>query len=75
MPIASIPVRVVIVAAVVALVHGFASATPFAALEDRVENLSEWWGATAMTLVFVVMARLWACWGLCARLSLGEPSR
>ena len=62
-------------AAVVALVHGFASATPFAALEDRVENLSEWWGATAMTLVFVVMARLWACWGLCARLSLGGPSR
>lgn len=62
-------------AAVVVLVHGFASAGPFAALEDRIENLSEWWGATAMTLVFVVMARLWACWGLRARLSLGKPSR
>lgn len=61
--------------AVVALVHGFASVGPFAALEDRVENLSEWWGATAMTLVFVVMARLWAHWGLRARLSLGGPLR
>ncbi|MBI3155588.1 MAG: hypothetical protein HYZ20_09270 [Burkholderiales bacterium] len=33
-------------------------------LKDRVQNLSEWWGALAMTLVFVVLAAIWRRCGL-----------
>jgi hypothetical protein len=45
--------------AVISLVHGFASLVPIDALEDRVENLTEWWGSLALTLMFVTMASIW----------------
>lgn len=50
--------------AVITLLHAFASVGPFARLEDRIENLTEWWGSLALTLIFVTMASSWRHWGL-----------
>ena len=46
-----------------------------AALQDRIENQTEWWGALALTLNFVTMASLWRRWGLVATISLQRPGR
>lgn len=51
--------------------HVFASAGPFPEWEDRIENLTEWWGALALTLAFVTMAALWRRWGL--GITIGLP--
>jgi hypothetical protein len=61
------------VIAVLALLHGFASLFALDALEDRIENLTEWWGALAMTLAWAVMALMWRRWGLEASLALRRP--
>lgn len=45
------------------------------ALQDRIENATEWWGALGMTLAFVVQADLWRRWRLGARLSLDASAR
>jgi hypothetical protein len=45
-----------------------------AALKDRIENATEWWGALGLTLAFAVIASLWRRWGLRVRLSW-PPSR
>jgi hypothetical protein len=47
-----------------ALVGAFAGA----ALQDRVENITEWWGALGLTLAFVTLASLWRRQRLSARL-------
>ncbi len=44
-----------------------------AKLEDRIENLTEWWGALAMTSNFVAIASLWRRWGLGATMGLHRP--
>jgi len=41
-----------------------------AALKDRVENATEWWGALGLTLAFVVLASLWRRWDLRVQFSL-----
>lgn len=60
--------------AAISLCHVFASAA-FAALEDRIENITEWWGSLALTLAFVTMAALWRRWGLVSTISLQRPGR
>jgi hypothetical protein len=44
-----------------------------AELENRIENLTEWWGALAMTLNFVVIASSWRRWRLGAGIGLQRP--
>ena len=61
--------------AAVALCHALASAGPFARLEDRIENLSEWWGALALTLAFFVIARAWQTGGLVVSIDQTSCSR
>jgi hypothetical protein len=41
-----------------------------AALQDRIENATEWWGSLGLTLAFVTMADLWRRWDLRGELSL-----
>lgn len=41
-----------------------------AALKDRVENATEWWGSLGLTLAFVVLASLWRRWDLRVQFSL-----
>jgi hypothetical protein len=41
-----------------------------AALRDRIENATEWWGSLGMTLAFVTIADLWRRWGLRGDVSL-----
>lgn len=53
-----------------AVLHGTVSVARLTGLEDRVENLTEWWGALAMTMAFVTMAALWRRWGVATTLSL-----
>lgn len=48
----------------VSVSHALASVSAWPGLEDRVENLSEWWGALALTIGFVVVAAAWRRWGL-----------
>jgi hypothetical protein len=60
--------------AAIGLFHVFASVVS-AALEDRIENHTEWWGALALTLNFVTMASLWRRWGLVATISLQRAGR
>jgi hypothetical protein len=45
-----------------------------AALKDRVENATEWWGALGLTLAFVVIASLWRRWDLRAQLTATGPA-
>ena len=52
----------------IALAHAFASLASRVGVEDRIENLTEWWGALALTLAFAVMAGHWRHWRLSARL-------
>jgi hypothetical protein len=52
---------------VIALLIPFQTLTlagPLVHLNDRAENLAEWWGSVAMTLAFVAMAAIWRRWGL-----------
>ena len=60
--------------AAIGLFHGFASVVS-AALEDRIENQTEWWGSLALTLNFVTMALLWRRWGLVATIGLQRAGR
>jgi hypothetical protein len=39
-------------------------------LENRIENLTEWWGVLVMTSNFVAIASLWRRWGLGATVGL-----
>jgi hypothetical protein len=56
------------------LLHGFSAAAAFAVLEDRIENLTEWWGSLALTLVFVTMGSIWRHWDMRATLRAhGNP--
>jgi hypothetical protein len=59
--------------ALLALLHGFAAAAQMKELEDRIENLTEWWGSLAMTLLFVSVALLWRGWGLAATVVVSRP--
>jgi hypothetical protein len=61
--------------AVISLCHVFASLSPFTALENRIENITEWWGSLALTLAFVAIASLWRRWGLVETISLRRPRR
>lgn len=45
------------------------------ALQDRIENATEWWGALGMTLAFGVIADLWRRWRLAVQLSLDAAAR
>jgi hypothetical protein len=40
------------------------------ALQDRIENATEWWGSLGLTLAFVTLADLWRRWDLRGELSL-----
>jgi hypothetical protein len=44
-----------------------------AALQDRIENATEWWGSLGLTLAFVAVADLWRRWDLRGELSLRAP--
>jgi hypothetical protein len=44
-----------------------------AALQDRVENATEWWGSLGLTLAFVTLADLWRRWNLRVDISLRAP--
>ena len=45
-----------------------------AALQDRIENATEWWGSLGLTLAFVTLADLWRHWGLRGELDLRRPT-
>lgn len=62
-----------LLAAIVALgvVNALVGAWADAALKDRVENVTEWWGSLGLTMAFVVLASLWRRWGVRAQLSVG----
>ena len=62
----------VLFAAIVAMGLGNAlvGAVADAALKDRVENATEWWGSLGLTLAFVVLASLWRRWDLRVQFSL-----
>jgi hypothetical protein len=60
--------------AATALFNVFASVVS-PALQDRIENQTEWWGSLALTLNFVTMASLWRRWGLVATTSLQWAGR
>jgi hypothetical protein len=51
------------------LANVLAGAGADAALRDRLENATEWWGSLGLTLAFVVLTSLWRQWGL--RVSVG----
>jgi hypothetical protein len=55
--------------AVIGLLNVFAPMAS-AALKERVENQTEWWGSLALALNFVTMALLWRRWGLVATISM-----
>jgi len=55
--------------AAICLFHVFAPMISVA-LQDRIENYTEWWGSLALTLNFLAMASLWRRWGLTATISL-----
>ncbi|MDP3085362.1 MAG: hypothetical protein Q8N44_16965 [Rubrivivax sp.] len=44
-----------------------------AAAKDRVENITEWWGAAIFTVFFAVLAWAWRQTGFAARLGSGPP--
>jgi hypothetical protein len=44
-----------------------------AALQDRIENATEWWGSLGLTLAFMTLADLWRRWGLHNTLGLHHP--
>lgn len=71
----SVMLALLVFVALLALCHAFASAGPFPGLEDRVENLTEWWGSLALTLTFITVASLWRRWGLVVTISLQRPGR
>jgi hypothetical protein len=56
--------------ALLALGLGNAMVGPWfgADMKDRIENVTEWWGALAFTLVFVLLALLWRAEGLVIRI-------
>ncbi|HET9821622.1 MAG TPA: hypothetical protein VFQ16_07335, partial [Burkholderiaceae bacterium] len=57
----------------IALAHAFASLAKHAGVEDRIENLTEWWGALALMLGFAAMAWLWRHWRVRATLEVAAP--
>ena len=59
--------------AAIGLGHAFVSLGPFDELEDRIENLAEWWGASALMLCFGVMSSLWQRWSLVTTLAIQRP--
>jgi hypothetical protein len=59
--------------AAISVFHLSVSAAGFANLEDRIENLTEWWGSVAMTLYFMTVASLWRRWGMATTISLQRP--
>lgn len=59
---------------VISLFHVFASVVSVD-LEDRIENLAEWWGSLALTLAFATVASLWRHWELVATIGLQRPGR
>lgn len=61
-----------VVIGALALLHGTAAVARLEALENRIENLTEWWGGLAMTIAFATMAALWRQWGVLATLSAGS---
>jgi hypothetical protein len=64
----------VLFAAIVALGLGNALAGLWAdaALKDRIENATEWWGSLGLTLAFVVIASLWRRLGVRRRLEISR---
>jgi hypothetical protein len=64
----------VLFAAIVALGLGNALAGLWAdaALKDRIENATEWWGSLGLTLAFVVIASLWRRLGVRWRLEISR---
>jgi hypothetical protein len=58
----------------ICLFHAFAPLVS-AALEDRVENLTEWWGSVALTLIFFIVSSLWRRWRMVATISLQPAAR
>jgi hypothetical protein len=67
-------VTLLVFIAAIGLFHVFASVLS-PALEDRIENNTEWWGSLALTLNFVTVASLWRRWGLVATISLQRSGR
>lgn len=61
--------------AAISLCHAFTSLGRFTDLEDRIENLTEWWGSLALTLAFVTVASLWRRWGLVVTIGVQRPGR
>ena len=55
--------------------NAFAGLWAGAALQDRIENATEWWGSLGLTLAFVVLTDLWRRWDLRAQLSLRTRTR
>lgn len=60
--------------AALGLLHGFAALARMKALEDRIENLTEWWGSLFLSSAFVVVALLLRRWRLGAVLQV-QPQR
>jgi len=60
--------------AAIGLFHVFAWVVS-AALQDRIENNTEWWASLALTLNFAAVASLWRRWGLVATISLQRAGR
>jgi hypothetical protein len=40
-----------------------------------VENLTEWWGSVALTLIFFIVSSLWRRWRMVATISLQPAAR
>jgi hypothetical protein len=59
--------------AVISVFHLFVGAAGFADLEDRIENLTEWWGSVAMTLYWMTVASLFRRWGFVATIGVQRP--
>ncbi len=66
-------VLLILLALIVALGLGNALAGLWAgqALQDRIENATEWWGSLGLTLAFVTLASLWRRIGLRIEFSVG----
>ncbi len=52
--------------------NALAGAGADALMKDRVENVTEWWGALGLTLGFVTLASLWRRWELRLRITRGD---
>ena len=59
--------------AAISVFHLSVGAAGLANLEDRIENLTEWWGAVAMTLYWMTVASLFRRWGFVAAIGVQRP--